>query len=40
MIETSTGLMKLNKITTKMCIKLISLHRENFVDFVFRDFEN
>ena len=36
--ETSTGLMKLNQITTKMCIKLISLHRENFFEFVFPDY--
>ena len=40
MVETSTGLMKLNQITTKMFIKLISLRCENFVEFVFREFEN
>ena len=40
MVETNARLMKLNQITIKMCIYLISLCCENFVDFVFRDFEN
>ena len=40
MVETNTRLMKLNQIITKMCILLISLRCENFVDFVFRDFGN
>ena len=39
-VKTSTGLMELNQITTKMCIKFLSLHCENLVKFVFRDFEN
>ena len=33
-------LMKLNQITTKLCIEVISLRCENFVDFVVRDFES
>ena len=40
MVERNTHLMKLNQITSKKCIQLISLRRENYVGFVFRDFEN
>ena len=40
MVETYIPSMKLNQITIKMCILLISLSCENFVDFVFRNFQN
>ena len=39
MLETTNGLMKLNQITAKMYVKIISLHGKKIRRFCFRNFE-